>query len=217
MRAHIQFMVVAGLILSGCATNRSAATGERHQPDKVYRLSPHLPADVRRVAVLPISVERGDWQADAGRAQLEIVLQEELGRVKRFELVMVTPEQLQLWTGQPAWQAEEKLPAAFLGKLREKLDCDGVLFSHLRPYHAYQPIVVGWNLKLVDIRRREILWSADEVFDAGQPPVASQARQFENGGGWRTWFSTDSGSILLSPRQFSQFTLNTLLATLPER
>lgn len=216
MRAHFLLLIAAGLLMSGCATDRSAATPDPHQPDNVYRLSPYLPIDVRRVAVLPISVERDDWQADAGRAQIELVLQEELGRVKKFELIIVTPEQLQLWTGKPAWQAEEKLPAAFLEKLREKLACDGVLFSHLRPYHAYQPIVVGWNLKLVDVRRREILWSADEVFDASQPPVASQARQFQNGG-WRSWFSTDSGSILLSPRQFSQFTLNSLLSTLPGR
>lgn len=210
------FLAAAGLTLAGCATQHSAATAEWQKPENVYRLSPYLPADVRRLAVLPISVERNDWQAEAGRAPIEAVLQEELSRVKKFELVIVTPEQLQLWTGQPAWLAEEKLPRMFLEKLREKLGCDGVLFSHLRPYHAFQPIVVGWNLKLVDVRRQEILWSADEVFDAGQTPVATQAREFEHGI-WRTWFSPDSGTILLSPRQFSQFTLNSLLSTLPAR
>ena len=215
--AVLAFLALATFFLSGCATGPSATMADRPKADNVYRLSPYLPADVRRVAVLPISVGRDDWQAEAGRAQLEVVLREELGRVKRFELVVVTPEQLQIWTGKPAWLAEEKLPAAFLGTLREKLGCDGVLFSHLRPYHAFQPIVLGWNLKLVDVRRLEILWSADELFDAGQASVASQARQFESGGTWRSWFSSETGTILLSPRQFSQFTLNTLLATLPER
>jgi hypothetical protein len=209
-------LAIAMVLLPGCATH-AAQSAEAPKCDNVYRLSTYLPPDVRRVAVLPISVERDDWQAAAGRTQLEFVLQEELGRMKRFELVVVSPEQLELWTGKSTWRSEEKLPATFLATLGEKLACDGVLFSHLRPYRAFQPIVLGWNLKLVDVRRREILWSADEVFDASQAPVASQARQFESGGGIHSWFSSDTGTILLSPRQFSQFTLNTLLATLPER
>ncbi|MEY2411159.1 MAG: hypothetical protein QOF48_3829 [Verrucomicrobiota bacterium] len=205
------------LLVPSCATRHRSTAADVHLPDNVYKTSPYLPPDLRRVAVLPITVERGDWEADAGREQIEPVLHEELGRVKKFELIIVTAQQLELWTGKGSWQADEKLPALFLAKLREKLECDGVLFSHLRPYHAFHPMVLGWNLKLVDVRRQAILWSAEETYDAAQPPTAAQAKRFENGSGWRTWFSSDSGSILLSPRQFSQFTLNNLLATLPER
>jgi hypothetical protein len=42
---------------------------------------------------------------------LEAVLSEELGKTKKFELVAVTSEQMRIWTGRPAWRAEETLPA----------------------------------------------------------------------------------------------------------
>ena len=206
-------------LLTGCATGPLARSpvGPVYQPNNVYRASVRMPPQIRRVAVLPVSVEASDWQADAGREQMQPVLNEELGKARMFELLYVSPEQLAGWTGRTSWRAEEKLPPKFLEQLQDALACDAVLFCHMRPYHSYQPLVIGWNFKLVDSRLRSIVWSADEVFDAGEVAVANAARKYHQRRGETTRSWADTESVLMSPRRFGQYTLNALLTTLPER
>ena len=53
-----------------------------------------------------------------------------------------------------------------------------MLFAQLSSYHAYPPLRIGWNLKLVDVVTRQVTWAVDDVYDAGQPAVARQAKKF---------------------------------------
>jgi hypothetical protein len=212
-------MALVALFGSGCISfvPPRVSSGPSYRPSNFFRFSSELPPQIRRLAVLPMSVEPGDWQAEEGRTALEAVLYSELGKVKAFELVAVTPTQLQQWTGKPCWTAQEKLPPEFFDDLQTQLGCDAVLFAHLRPYHAYKPLIIGWNLKLVWAKYQTIVWSADEVFDASSAPVARAAQDYarEHVAGVRP--VGDSDSLLSSPRSFSQYTLSALLATLPER
>ena len=204
------------LLCSGCLFRKSsAAKTPSFRPSNVYRAGQKLPAEIRRVAVLPVSIEYGDWQAEESLKQLEPVLHTELGKRKRFELIMVAPEQLRQWTGKGCWSAEEKLPIDLFERLQEALGCDATLFSQLRPYHAYKPLVVGWNFKLVGAKNKSILWSADEVFDASEQTVANAAEDYYKG--QAAGPAKDPSSVLMSPRRFSQFTLSAVLGTLPER
>src|SRR6266404_5271354 len=214
--AFLVFISLLAILCSGCASAQRRASIAHSSPHNVFRFTRTLPRDLRRVAVLPISFQPGNWQADAGRVELAPVLVQELGKARQFEITVVSEEQLKQWTGRPDWQADEKFPADFFDVLRQKLDCDGVLFTHLRPYHGYEPLVIGWNLKLVETRNRFVVWCADEVFDAAEPKLASAARQYDDPGTC-CFSSPDSGRILLSPRRFSQFSLASLFATLPER
>lgn len=212
-------LAIAVALVNGCATGSYSGSpmGPLYHPTNVYRQAGKFPAHIRRVAVLPVSIEERDGQAEAGREQLQAVLLGELGKTKIFEVVFVTPEQLLRWTGAETWKAEAKLPPSLFEHLQDDLGCNGILFSHLRPYHAYRPLVVGWNFKLVDMKAQTILWSADEVFDANEKDVARSAQQYYSthaGGGP---FLDDPSSILASPRRFTQYTLSALLATLPER
>jgi hypothetical protein len=204
------------VIASGCATSRQSPAGfdTGYQPNNVYRANIRLPLDVRRVAVLPVSVEAGDWQADAGRTLLESVLLSELAKCKTFETVLVSPEQMKSWTHRASWRADEALPAELLNQVRQTTGCDAILFAHLRPYHAYEPLVIGWNLKLAEARSGAILWSADEVFDAAEIPVARTAVAYQRR---HVKSAGDASEILSSPRLFGQYTLSALLATLPSR
>ena len=210
---------LAVALANGCATSAymGSPVGPVYHPTNVYRQAAKFPPQIRRVAVLPVSVEERDGQAEAGREQLQTVLFGELGKTKVFEAVFVSPEQLLRWTGAETWKADAQLPPSLFEHLQDNLGCGGVLFSHLRPYHAYRPLVIGWNFKLVDLKERSILWSADEVFDANEKDVARAAQHYystHSGGGP---FLDDPSSILGSPRRFTQYTLGALLATLPER
>jgi|WetSurMetagenome_2_1015567.scaffolds.fasta_scaffold288482_2 hypothetical protein len=226
-RADLVVHVLGGLaaigltiLLSGCAGIRSSKwaeavfPGPAYQPTNIFRAAPQFPAHLRRVAVLPISVPEGDWQGVAGREELRGVLQSELGKAQRFEVVSVSVAQMRTLTGRDAWRPDEKLPHDLIDKLRKQFDCEGVLFAHLQPYRAYQPIKLGWNLKLADVEVRQILWAADEVFDASDASVVRAAQNYSKG---HSGVSGDDTLVFHSPRQFGQYSLAALFATLPSR
>ena len=168
-----------------------------------------------RVAVLPISVPAGHWAAAEGSHVLQSVLIAELAKQERFETVSVTQEQLDAWTGHRTWRLEETLPHNFFDKLRDELGCDGVLFTHLSSYHPYEPMVLGWRIRLVDAHSTQITWAADEVFDAGRKTTAHAAERYGRATD-ESWLRTSRDEVLLSPRRFAQYSFSALFETLPQ-
>ena len=217
-RLAILGLAVAGL-LSGCATNplEDRVWGPSYQPQNIYTEGQTLPARLRRLAVLPVTAAGESTELEFGRASLEPVLFAELGRVNQFELVPITPEQLQRWTGRSSWTGEEKLPRDFFEKLRAAAGIDGVLLSRLTQYRAYEPLAIGWRIKLLDARNPRVIWAVDEVFDARQSDVANAARRFAQAHPEPVPPVGDSRSALMSPRRFAQYTASAVFQTLPAR
>ena len=149
-----------------------------YAPSNVYRNEALLPSYVKRVAVLPLTTLTDEASMDFARDSLWPVLLNELGRSRQFELVTVPPEELRLLTGRSGWSGEEKLPVGFFEKLKDKLGVDAILFCRLTQYRAYEPLAVGWRLKLLDAEIPRILWAVDEVFDARVAEVAAAARRY---------------------------------------
>lgn len=204
----------------GCSTIPTSpeAVGPAYKPNNIHCVYPILPETIRRVAVLPISFDPNDRQAAKGGSELQSSVFTELSKVKKFEILAVSSEQLRDWSGRASWNSDEELPSGLLIELKSRLNCDAVLFTHLRPFHAYKPLTIGWNLKLVDCQSALIFWSADEVFDSSNAMVSRAAQRYaqEHGESW--WSSTsDPTSILNSPRRFSRYTLSALFSSLPDR
>ncbi len=212
-------LMLGALALAGCEAleTREFITGPAYQPQNVHQFESHLSVRIRRLAVLPLTTDEQQPDADTGQAMLQPVLRDELGRTGRFELVFVTREQLRQWTGRPEWAATDKLLPDFFTVLREELSCDAVLFCRLTRFQAYPPLAVGWQLKLVDARKMRTLWAVDEMFDAGDPAVVTGARRFQQKQPPVSAALADSRSILSSPRRFGRYTASLTLATLPER
>lgn len=214
-------VMLAGLVagLTGCETPRAAdmVLGPGQKPANVYLATNALPGQLRRVAVLPMTTDVAGAAGEHGVESLTPVVQGELLAARQFELVFVTPAQLQQWTGKRAWNAEENLPPDCFDRLRQKLGCDGVLFVRLTTYRAYPPLAVGWNVKLCDTRRRAILWSVDELFDAGEAGAVNGARRYYQAHTREQSPLNDSRNILDSPRRFGQYAFATVLETLPPR
>jgi hypothetical protein len=208
------YSLVLLLALTGCYTQKTAV-GPVYHPSNVFRLGDTLPSSLRRVAVLPLTGEEGP-DAHAGSQTLEPVLHTELLKTGKFELIVVSPDALRQWTGRKLWEAQDKLPADFFGKLHEQTGCDGVLFCRLSRFRAYPPLVIGWNLRLVETAKSETLWAIDDVFDAGEPTVLSAARHFQQQH-QKSGPVIDSPFILNSPERFGHYTAWAVLGTLPAR
>jgi hypothetical protein len=212
------FFALGGILASCQAASLHTSVFQRdYRPDNVFAYPSKLSLDFRRVAVLPLAAAADAGDLAAGCDALTPVLGEQLLKTKRFEVVNVDAEGLRRHTGRATWRAGEVLPADFLAYLRREYDCDGVLFAELTTYHAYAPLVVGWRFKLVDARSGEILWAADEVFDAGHSEVARAARHFEKKPALLDFSGDDGWAVLNSPRQFGGYSASALLDTLPQQ
>lgn len=209
-----------GVWLTCSCSHRSLESftiGPGSTPKNVYRAADQLPPEMKRVAVLPLMVKPSDSALEAGRQALEPILYAELRKTSRFEAVEVTADQLRVLTGRRQWGAEEKLPPDFLKQLQTVTGCDAVLFSRLTQYRAYPPLVIGWDLRLVDVKTASVFWAVDEVFDASNEPVNNAARLYLLKQMPETSTPVDSRTILNSPRRFGQFSASQAVATLPDR
>jgi hypothetical protein len=204
--------------------------GPSYRPTNIYRRYDTLPLEIKRVAVLPLSSATPTALAAAGIDALEPILYAELEKTKRFEVIPVSTEQMRQWTGQTRWRADELLPPDLFERLRQATGCDAVLFSQLTRYQPYQPLAIGWKFSLIEKTAMPaatpsapgngapvILWSADEVLDAGDPEVTNAARSYYSQHLRNEAPLSDSSTVLSSPGRFGQYTLGTLLATLPAR
>ena len=204
------------LALVGCRTpSRLVDIGPRYEPINVH--TEPLPAHLRRAVLLPLAESPAAGAMDGGAEHLFPVLQMELQKLRAFEVIVVTPEQLEQWTGRRAWRADEALPADLLIRLREETAGDGVVFATLTAYRAYPPLAVGLNLRLVDLKTGGVVWAVDEVLDAGAQPVVRAARDYSAAQIDLPRVADDGSAVLHSPRRFGQFAAATLVGTLPSR
>jgi hypothetical protein len=210
-------LIVATALLAGCATQARnlAALAPEYRPENIFAYPPNLPQSLQRVAVLPLACEEPRANLPEGCETLNPVLLTELAKLKKFEVVSVNRENLRRRTGRSSWTGAEVLPTEFFDSLQRTYGCDAVLFCQLTVFHAYAPLSVGWRFKMVDVRTRQILWSADEVFDAGQKSVLNGAARYQASA--QHLAEPDGWSIRNSPRQFGQYAAARLLATLPGR
>jgi hypothetical protein len=229
----VVFFAVGAVMASG-----SGFFGSNLKPDNIYTNGLALPASVKRVLVLPLAHETLPMDLASGCEILDPVLQSELIKTKKFELVTITPAELRNLTGQASWTGTEELPANFFSSLQRVYGCDAVLFCQLTTFHAYAPLSAGWRMKLVEASTQNMIWAADIVYDASDSVVAKDAQQFQKqqqGEGPQkapkkimetltSWIyhepppvTEEQWTILNSPRYFGQYTLVKLLQTLPER
>jgi hypothetical protein len=210
--------LVIPLLLAGCETRPIHLPYEAHyQPSNIFSKGPLLDPSVKRVALLPMAPLLATETFQAGVDSLQPLLRAELEKSKRFEVIVVTTQQMRRWTGQGIWKSEDQLPPDFFDRLREETGCQAVFFNQLTRYQPYQPVAIGWKLTLVINKDHVIFWAADEVFDAGDGPVANSARSYESEHITTPSPLPDPNAILSSPSRFGQYTLHALLETLPKR
>lgn len=212
-------IVVAMVALTGCARHSffAQAIAPAFEPGNIYREEGALSSHIRRVAILPMSVSSDEADLAFGRDALEPIFRAEIGRIRRFELVSISIDELRLLSGRGLWSAQDKLPLDFFDRIREKFGADAVLFTELTQYRGYEPLAVGWRLTLVDIDEPHVLWAVDEVFDARIPSVAAAAVRYSDRNPDTSATLSDSRSVLVSPRRFGRYAAHAVAETMPGR
>jgi len=113
--------------------------------------------------------------------------------------------------------ADSRLPVEFISKIKEETGCQAVLFSELTTFRAYPPMAVGWKLYLFDLETEELVWAADEVFDAGQATVANALRRHIRERLSQNNVAATQLLVLDSPREMARFSLGELIGTFTQK
>ncbi|HZL44226.1 MAG TPA: hypothetical protein VFD66_13210 [Verrucomicrobiae bacterium] len=188
-----------------------------YKPENVFLYAPALSPEIKRVAVLPLACEDQRPDLADGCATLQSVLQIELQRTRKFEVVSVSPESLRDCTGSLALTGCEILPRNFCDSVRELCGCDAVLLSQLTVFRPYEPLAIGLRMKLVNARTGQTLWAVDELVDAGDCGVLKRASPLQELGNWLAVPGCDEWELRNSPRKFAQYAAAQVLGTLPKR
>jgi hypothetical protein len=192
-------------------------SGPFHTVANVYISPEGLPANLQRIAVMPLMPGRGNRSAQRGVPLIQQAFTEELSRARVFDVVTLTPNRLDTLVGVQALYADSRLPIEFISKIKEETGCQAVLFAELTTFRAYPPVAVGWKLHLFDLETEELVWAADEVFDAGRAAVANALRRHI-----REKLSPNSAAatqllVLDSPREMTRFSLGELIGTFTQK
>lgn len=225
MKSTLSFLsctaVALPLFLAGCTTLEDAfdpsTLGPFHTVQNYKLTGGQLPDGLRRVAVVPLLPARGSRLAEHGAEHLQPILTDELSRSGLFSLLTLTPEKLHGLVGQRGVRAEEPLPFRFLETLKAETECQAVLFCELSVYQPYPPLSVGWKFHLFDITSGELLWSFDEVFDAGKPTVANSCRRYTRQSRLTSVSATREGLVIDSPAALARYGLDEAINTMKKK
>jgi hypothetical protein len=153
-----RLLVISMFCIFGISRVECADSPDQNlQIKNIFRSSPSLPATLKRVLILPLACETKPVDLTGGAEILNPVLQAELVKTKKFEVVAASSGTLQNLTGKLTWNGAEILPSDFFDSLRRFYGCDAVLFCQLTVFRAYEPLAVGWRLKLVDAQTQKII------------------------------------------------------------
>lgn len=172
-----------------------------------------LPADLRRVVLLPI--DPGSNTTPEMAAGLDPVLAAQVQLENRFEVVPLSRDECRRRFGTESFSSVAPLPPALLPALRRDFAADGVLLVDLTAYRAYQPLLLGLRAKLVALGSVRIVWAFDNVFPADDPKVSNSARHFYLDRSPEEAPADFTLAVLQSPARFATYAAHAMWITLP--
>lgn len=179
-----------------------------------HRGEARLPADLHRVAVLP--VHGGNQAGEESAGALDAVLLAALQRSQRFEVIVVSREECRRLFGATDFSSVAALPHGFIDKLAERYAVDAVLFTDLTVYRAYPPLALGFRAKLAATRDVRMVWAFDEVFSAEDPRMRRSLRLQQRVAA-PTALVDPVPALLQSPARFGAVAADLMFGTLPPR
>jgi hypothetical protein len=209
-------VLLAPLLFGGCAfleIELPPPAAPAYAPAN-FQAEPRLPAEVRRVAVLP--AHGGDVADPESAAALDPVLVTALQRQVRFEVVTIARDDCRRMFGAPSFGSTAALPPGFLEKIAATYAVDAVLFTDITVYQPYRPQTLGLRAKLATVRDVRLIWSFDEVFSGGTAAMRTSIDNYYEGTDKSAGIDASS-TVLQSPTRFGAVSADLMFKTLPPR
>ena len=223
---NLQFSPIRGLsstaallsiiFITGCASVHRVNSeydmtfGKKRVTSNVYQTA-SIQGDLNRVALLPFY--KGNYD-HLSFDQLEENFRLELIDKRLFEVVTIGPETMKEMFPDARYSSVEYLPADLLTKLNARYDIDGLMLVDVSYFNAYQPVGLGVRAKLLNGNTGELIWAADEVFDASDPRVSNSARKFYKTESIIQYPLHNTQTALHSPNRFSKYVAHSIFSSI---
>lgn len=204
---------------AGCATleRKPAKQKPVTQAARNFVGDKHLPANLRRVVLLPVC--GGDAAEPESAEALDAAFATALERQMRFEVVTLSREECRRRFGAESLLSAAPLPAGFLDEISHDFAAQGVVFVDLTAYHPLRPIALGIRAKLALLDGGRLVWAFDQVFSASDPSVIAGVRAYYSAGGGDRGENPANlpEAALISPSRFGAYAAEAAFETLPPR
>lgn len=210
--------LAAILWLAGCEITPDLADPVRYGPfytPKNFAGEKRLPAEVRRVLVLPVAL--GAVAPEETARTLDDVVVQAVQEQQRFEVVPLPREDCLRLFGAREFSSTAALPHGMLEQLAARYAIDAVLFTDVTVYRPYRPQAIGFRAKLATVHDVRLVWTFDEVISASNPSVANSARRRPVAAAQGRGPVDLSPGTLLSPSRYAAFAADEMFRTLPPR
>ena len=208
------------LALAGCAGLSAVAldparNGPLFTPENHAGVA-RLPADVRRVVLLPLAAADGVEAETAD--SLDAIFVAALERTNRFEVVALSRAECDRVLGARQFVSTGALPNNFMEQIRDHYAADGVMFVDVTVARTMRPLAVGVRAKLATTAKEvQLIWTFDNVFSAGEPAVLNSARRYFIANDDSGLPMDRSEIVLQSPSRYAAYVAQATFATLPPR
>lgn len=217
-RLRFLLPLAALLWLAGCEITPDLADPVRYGPyytPRNFAGEKRLPADLRRVLVLPVAL--GTFAPEETARTLDDVVVRAVQEQQRFEVVPLPREESLRLFGAREFSSSAALPHGMLEQLAARYAIDAVLFTDITVYQPYRPQSIGFRAKLATVREVRLVWTFDEVISASDPSVANSARRLPVEAAQGRGPVDLSPGTLLSPSRYAAFAAGEMFRTLPPR
>jgi hypothetical protein len=211
----------AGLLVmlsaAGCTTKQVNAINDEGSVYTPRNITGPVrwPEDIRRVAVLPVADATGALPQNFVTTY-DAPWLAALQQSQRAEFVPVDRPTYARWTNAPRPPVSTSaLPADWASRIAAGTGADAAMLVDVTLCSPYSRLSLGLRAKLVRFDTGEVVWAADESFDAADPEVARAARRHARAG--LMGREADALAVLQSPSKFAAYAADAILSRLPRR
>lgn len=103
-----------------------------------------------------------------------------------------------------------------LVSIQEQLNVDAIIVGTIKRYEPFPRMMVGLNLKMIDIRQSRLIWAIEQVWDSTDKQVELRMKRFYNDELRKGYEPLNWQVLNTSPRAFNKFVAYEVAQTLPK-
>ncbi|MGQ3685815.1 MAG: hypothetical protein ACUBOA_12550 [Candidatus Loosdrechtia sp.] len=201
--------VITTVNISGCTTFSKKSVSQSTVVS-FYKSEEYDNANVRRVLLLPFTVESG---RDKVVDEITDAFFIELQRVSKFDTVVAREFRDIVSQQKDVWYRGLISAEAFL-EAKKRYNVDAIICGTITQYRPYEPPVLGIKMGMISARSGNVIWSADAIFDSSKAEIIKLIKAYHKEYYQKMQSLYEWKIILLSMKRYAQFVAYQMLTTL---
>jgi hypothetical protein len=119
----------------------------------------------------------------------------------------------------PAWKRLDLDGASYsldeMSEMRSQLKADAVIIGRISEYHPYPHMLVGVNMRMVDLRGGMVVWGMEQLWDSSDKQLARRMKIYYDRRMRPDYEPMDWSLLVTSPKLFNKFVAYEIASTLP--